>query len=285
MMFDLQDKNMEMERCLILAGGGARGAFQVGALQFLQEMGWKPEMICGSSVGAINAAAIGSGTDLDELARLWRSFDRHKIYKITLKKFILTFLGGRKFNPVMDTGPLRAMLTEHINMEALRKSRTEIIVTAVNMLTSELRYFDNRVINVEHIMASSAMPMFFPYQFIDGEPYWDGGVMANVPIMPALKRGAKEIIVVLLSPVGVFKQPLPRTHADIRELILEHFLIGSYNTLCCNLSCENVRIAFVAPTRMLGLRSLLNFSPDQSEKLIQEGYDNAREQLSQFFGQ
>ncbi len=269
-----------MERALILSGGGGRGAFQVGVLKFLEETGWKPDLICGSSVGAINAVGLGSGMTPDQLARIWRTYDRRMLTKLTPKNFILSFFSGRKFDPLMETERLRAMLTEHVNEDALRKSKTEIIITAINIATSQLTYFNHRVITVDHVMASSAIPMAFPWQYIDGEPYWDSGLIANTPVMPALERGVKEIVAVLLSPVGSVKQlKQPKTHHQVAEFILEHFLIGSYNVAVSSAFAQGVKITTVAPTRMLGLRSILNFSPKQAERLIEEGYDSARRQL------
>jgi NTE family protein len=283
-----------MKRALILAGGGARGAFQVGVLRFLEEMNWKPDLICGTSVGGVNAVGMGCGMKPAELAAFWKKYNRRMLFDLTLQKFILSFLSRRKFKPLMDTQPLRTVLEKHIDIEALRRSRTEIIITAVNMRTSAVTYFDRSVITIGHLLASGAIPLVFPWQFIDGEPYWDGGIMANVPIMPALERGAKEIIIVLLSPVGWVKptvsganyQPLPQTHSQVAEMMLEHFLFASGCVLLEAMKkglYSDVKIATVAPTRMLGLRSLLNFSSKEAERLIREGYDNARDQLRHFF--
>ena len=268
-----------MERALILSGGGGRGAFQVGVLKFLEEIGWKPDLICGTSVGAINAVGLGCGMTPDQLARIWKTYDRRMLTKLTVKNFILSFFSGRKFDPLMETERLRAMLTEHINEDVLRKSKTEIIITAINIATSQLTYFNHRVITVDHVMASGAIPMAFPWQYIDGEPYWDSGLIANTPVMPALERGVKELVVVLLSPVGAVKMQQPRTHHQVAEFILEHFLIGSYNVAVSSAFARDVKITTVSPTRMLGLRSILNVSPKQAERLIEEGYNNARRQL------
>ncbi|OQX25191.1 MAG: hypothetical protein BWK80_16905 [Desulfobacteraceae bacterium IS3] len=282
-----------MKQALILAGGGARGAFQVGVLRFLEEMNWKPDLICGTSVGGVNAVGMGCGMKPVELAEFWKKYNRRMLFDLTLQKFILSFLSKRKFKSLMDTQPLRAVLEKHIDIEALRRSRTEIIITAVNMRTSAVTYFDRSVITIGHLLASGAIPLVFPWQFIDGEPYWDGGIMANVPIMPALERGAKEIIIVLLSPVGWVNpavagadyQP-PYMPSQVAELMLEHFLFASGGLLLEAMKkglYSDVKIATVAPTRMLGLRSLLNFSSKEAERLIQEGYDNARDQLRHFF--
>lgn len=275
-----------MKQALILAGGGARGAFQVGVLRFLEEINWKPDLICGTSVGAVNAAGTGCGMTSAELAAFWKTYNRRMLFDLTLQKFILSFLSRRKFKPLMDTQPLRAVLEKHIDIEALRRSRTEIIITAVNMRTSAVSYFDRKEITVRHLLASGAIPLFFPWQFIEGEPYWDGGLMANVPLMPALERGAKEIVIVLLSPVGASYRTLPQTHSQVAELMIEHFLFSSGSVLQEAMKkglYPDVKIAVVAPKRMLGLRSLLDFSSRRAEGLIQEGYDNAKEQLHHFF--
>jgi NTE family protein len=272
-----------MERALILSGGGARGAFQAGVLKFLEEADWKPDIICGTSIGAINAVAAGCGMGADRLIHLWQTYNSRKLYRFGIQKFMLTLLSRRKFSPLTRTDPLREMLTAHLDIKALRRSKTEIIISAVHMLTSEITYFDHREIDIDHVMAAAALPMFFPWNVIEGQPYWDGGLMVNVPIMPALERGAKTIIVVLLSPAGICKQAMPKTHRHVAELIFEQFLIGSYRSLSPHLSREGVNIAVVGPTRNLGIRSLLDFSNTQSKLLIQEGYDNAKKQLKNFF--
>ena len=66
-------------RALILSGGGARGAYQVGVWKFLQEIGWNPDLICGTSVGAVNASAIGCGLNLQEMVHLWKTIERGRI--------------------------------------------------------------------------------------------------------------------------------------------------------------------------------------------------------------
>lgn len=290
-------------RALILSGGGARGAYQVGVWKFLLDMGWRPDVICGTSVGAINATAIGCGLNLEELIHIWRTIAHGKVYRISLLKQLQYFLTRRGFVPVMDTAPLKAFLQERFNMPALRKSDMEIVITAVNILTSELKFFNNRVIDLEHVMASSAIPILFPWQYIDGVPHWDGGVMMNTPILPALERGAQEIIVVLLSPVGGGRLPLPTTRRQAFERVFEQSQNGSYEAFMADIAwnyklgrknflqrvlrgsmkLDNLKIATVAPGRMLGFQSMLNFSSRQSDQLIQEGFIDAKNQLGRFF--
>ncbi len=295
-----------MKRALVLSGGGARGAFQVGVMKYLSEINWKPDLVCGTSVGAINAAAYGTGMSNDQLTNLWRTYHRKKMYRVTLPIIIRSLRSRKQFFPLSDTRPLKGLLAEHLKIENLRKSTTDILITALNMNTGQIKYFNQHAIKIDHLMAASAIPMLFSWHYIDNEPYWDAGLMVNTPITPALERGAEEIISVLLSPVGAFKQQLPRTPLQVAELVFEHFLIGSYTNSLPNaswqvnpeanchetplpaspqlqLSRKGTRIITVAPTRMLGFKSLLNFSRRQADTLIEEGYNNARIQLKPFF--
>ncbi len=295
-----------MKKALILSGGGARGAFQAGVMKYLDEIGWKPDMICGTSVGAVNAAAYGAGMDIDQLIRLWKTYHRKTMYRISLPIVLKSLKSRRQFSPMSDTRNLKKLLMDHIDFEKLRRSPAEIIITAINMATGQIRYFTHHVITITHLMAASAIPGLFPWQIIDNEPHWDAGLMVNTPIAPALYKGASEIIVVLHSPVGAFRTQPPKTPMAVAEMVFEHFLIGSY-TACLpdvswqihpdahvfetplpgspqlQLAKKGTKIIPVAPTRMLGFKSLLNFSIRQANTLIEEGYNNARMQLKLFF--
>lgn len=290
-----------MKRALVLTGGGARGSFQAGVWKYLTEKDWKPDIICGTSIGAINAAAIGSGMRVEQLIRLWTSYNRRRICRLNFMDFFVYLLSGRAVRPFFDTGPLRTMLLENLDFTTLRQSRTKIIVSAVNLLTGRPKFFNNKEIKLEHLLASSAMPLLFPWQEIDGEPYWDGGVMVNTPLFPALDCGADEIIVVLLSPVGYKKHSLPGNFLTAGEHLFEHFLLGSYQTTLMdhgfrnNGSPEDLQLSVktcsnhlhgkqptlitLAPSTMLGFRSLLRFSKSQANQLINEGYETARSRL------
>lgn len=295
----------KIKRALILSGGGARGAYQIGVWKYLLDRHWKPDLICGTSVGAINAVGIGSGLNLEELIQVWRGIERGTVYRISIWQQIKRYFTRSGFVPFMDTEPLKQFLLERLHVERVRNTDIDIIITAVNILTSELKFFSQRDIDIEHVMASSAIPILFPWQYVDGAPHWDGGVMANTPILPALERGAKEIIVVLLSPVGGSRLKLPATRRQAIERVFEQSLNGSYEAFMSHLAFEekqrardnfiskmvrktltlgDVRIATVAPTRMLGFYSILNFSSRQVDTLLQEGYTDARGHLGEFFG-
>ena len=291
-----------MKKALILTGGGARGAFHIGVWKYLQEQHWTPDLICGTSVGAINAAAIGSGMSVEHLSRIWTTYNRPMIYRFQMLRFLSSALLRRPLKPILDSGPMRKMIAQNLDLSALRQSPIDIIISAVNLLNGRLYLFNQHEIDFDHLMASSAMPIVFPWQYIDGQPYWDGGVIANTPLFAALQKEMDEIIVVLLSPVGHVDLPFPGTLMKGLELVFEQLLSGSYQATQ-PLSSGNRRqmnrvnpywpsravkeapsgtqptIRVVAPSRMLGFRSLLNFSNRQARRLLQQGYQNARRHL------
>ncbi len=271
-----------MKRALVLSGGGGRGAFQAGVLKYLSQREWMPDLICGTSAGAINAAAIGSGLSTDDIIRLWEFEAPRCIRSVSLLRLISLFK-KRGVGPIMDPAPVKALLSRHLDIPAIRRSSVQIRITAVQVQTGRLVYFDQDEIDIDHVLASSAFPFFFPWQLIDGEPCWDGGIMNNIPIPPDLKNEIKEMIVIFPSPMGAFRLPLPRSFLQLAERVFEQALIGSLDkTIWSQTNSKGVdspRIQIVAPTRMLGFYSLMNFSKRQARRFIREGYQCAQTQL------
>lgn len=289
-----------MKRALILSGGGSRGSFQVGVWKYLQEIDWKPDLICGSSIGAINAVAIGSNLTVEQIANIWTTSGRKKIYRLQLIHFILNNFLRKRLVPLMDTDPLKSLLQSRIDFRQLQESSMDIIISAVNLHTAMPEFFDKKQITIDHLMASSAMPIIFPYYVVDGVPYWDGGIMMNTPLLPALAAGMDEIVVVLLSPVGhALNLSVPEDIMCAGEYLMEQSLVASYqSTVMLSRAYSNMpeshykkkmsaddkesetpRIITIAPSKMLGIRSLLNFTLKQANTLMAEGYDSARKQL------
>ncbi len=293
-----------MKRALILSGGGARGAFQVGVWKYLMEKNWDPELICGTSIGAINAVGIGAGLDAEALSRLWTTYHGRRIYRMRLIRFLFHAMVKKTMISLMDISAMKKMLEREIDFTVLKKSPRKILISAVNICRARPEFFNEKEITLSHLMASGAMPLVFPQQYIKGIPYWDGGIMANTPMMPALAGKMDEIIVVLLSPVGCGVQAEPQNIHLLLELVFEHLLIGSYQNTMIFQDClnneflqqnalvvprpfsmtrpdEGPKIITIAPSRMLGFRSLLNFTRQQADDLIEEGYNNAKQGLKE----
>jgi NTE family protein len=204
---------------LVLQGGGALGAYQVGVYQALHEAGIEPDWVIGTSIGAINASLIcGNRPEhrLDRLSAFWQQVEQQGVIASAFDPFgfgpmlgtmttvmrglpsfftpnLLAWRGARAAAGVeqasyYSTAPLRATLGELIDWEYLCDCRTRLTVGAVNVCSGRMRYFDSREepLGVDHVMASGALPPAFGAIRIDGEPYWDGGIYSNTPIEAVL---------------------------------------------------------------------------------------------------
>ena len=207
---------------LILQGGGALGSYQAGVYEALAEAGLHPDWVSGISIGAVNAAIIAGNAPQDRVPRLrdfWETitetpagisfFDNIAIHGDMIRAFVnqtramgTIFNGAPQFfqprmpsplflpkgNPgatsFYDTEPLRATLERLIDFERLNGGETRLSVGAVNVESGNFVYFDTPThhIDTRHIMASGALPPGFPAVEIDGESYWDGGIVSNTPL-------------------------------------------------------------------------------------------------------
>jgi NTE family protein len=190
---------------LVLQGGGALGAYQVGVYQALHEAGIEPEWVIGTSIGAVNAAVIAGNAReerLPRLQRMWQRFEHGNgaAQFATLLSGIPGFFaprmpawGGLQARVGLDaasyyiTSPLRETLSQLVEPERLGKD-IRLTVGAVNVTAGTMRYFDSRKepITLDEIMASGALPPGFPAVRVNGEAYWDGGLYSNTPLEAVL---------------------------------------------------------------------------------------------------
>ena len=204
---------------LVLQGGGALGAYQVGCYEALHEAGIEPDWVIGTSIGAINAALIAGNAKENRLARLrdfwarieqgsahdplmfWTGLSNISANLATVTRGIPAFFTpnlagwmgshsplGIEQAAYYTTAPLRETLSELIDLEHCDEHKIRLTVGAVNARNGEMRYFDSRqeTLGIDHILASGALPPAFPAVRIDGDPYWDGGIYSNTPIEAVL---------------------------------------------------------------------------------------------------
>lgn len=200
---------------LVLQGGGALGAYQVGVYQALHEAGIEPDWVIGTSIGAINGALIAGNRPADRLACLdafWRNLERLAGAPAWLgggefgaalnqaERLLLGVPGFFALNPFSawsmylpvgveraafyDTGPLRTTLAGLLDPAQLNAGRPRLTVGAVNVKSGAMHYFDSHrePLDLSHVMASGALPPAFPAVRVGGEPFWDGGVYSNTPL-------------------------------------------------------------------------------------------------------
>jgi NTE family protein len=238
---------------LVLQGGGALGSYQGGVYEELAKAGYDPTWYAGISIGAINAAILaGNAPDkrLERLQEFWAlitsSIDwplwlgggdlvRHTVNQFSAATAISQGLPGffrpRFPTPLMhlpgaggatsfyDTEPLRETLLRLVDFDRINSGSVRLSLGAVNVARGNYVFFDTteRRIGPEHVMASAALPPSFPAIEIDGEYFWDGGIVSNTPLYHVLEHCLADDTLVfevdLFSSVG----PLPNDVLEVEE--------------------------------------------------------------------
>ncbi len=237
---------------LVLQGGGALGAYQAGVYATLAERGYEPEWIAGVSIGAINGAII-AGNPPEIRAERLRAFWERITDGVQAKPFLEGDVVRGVFNEwsalaslasgvpgfyrlrvpsawvqpwgtegalsFYDTAPLRQSLEEFVDFDLLNSGHLRLSVGAANIRKGNSVYFDTRErrIGPEHIMASAALPPGFAPVEIEGEHYWDGGVVSNTPLQYLLDAERQSSMVVFQVDLFSARGNVPRNLFEVYE--------------------------------------------------------------------
>ena len=258
-----------MDVGLVLTGGGARAAYQVGALLAISEMrgsGPSPfSIFAGVSAGAINAVSIAAGADefqvaAQRLGDIWRSLTPDRVYRTDARGLVAIgtrwikdlsaggLLGSSRINYLLDTDPLGQLLHEtlpiarlgqHFRSGALRgvavsstSYATGLAVTFFDGAKDVQPWFRTTRIGVRqrlrlpHVLASAAIPVFFPPVKIKGLFYGDGCVRMHCPLSPAIHLGADRILAVGVQSPPPVELPLEQSRAPRREWLPPSEIVG-----------------------------------------------------------
>lgn len=233
---------------LALQGGGSHGAFTWGVLDRILEEDWfEIDGISGTSAGAMNAAILAAGmatggrqTAREMLTAFWRRtadaarfspFKRGPLEVLTGKwtldnspAFIAMDLMARLISPYSLGGaagnPLRDILTDLIDFDALATGPVKLFITATNVHTGQGRVFRKHEVTADVLLASACLPSMFQAIEIDGVPYWDGGYAGN-PTMTPLVRECESLDTVLVQINPVERRETPRTAREIASRLNE----------------------------------------------------------------
>jgi NTE family protein len=208
---------------LVLQGGGALGSYQAGVYEALASSEYLPDWVAGISIGAINAAIIAGNAEQDRVAKLRRFWEtvtappgwpcwtdiafgavpgaRRQAAATSALLFgqagffqpqpPVAWFSDPKPTSYYDTSALKGTLESLVDFDRINHpGGTRLSVGAVNVRTGNFAYFDSAEIplRAEHIMASGALPPGFPAVEIDGEHYWDGGMVSNTPLQYVLTK-------------------------------------------------------------------------------------------------
>lgn len=258
---------------IALEGGGARGAYQVGAWRALEEAGIRYNAVSGTSVGALNGALMAM-RDLHQAEQLWRdirfsqvmSVDDEtmgRIMKLDFEnlsqvKTALHTLRGILHDRGVDVEPLRRLLAERVDEEKIRAGGVELYMTTVSLTDRKELVIDAKELaegELQGMLLASAYHPAFKQEKISGKTYADGGFYDVVPISPLISRGYQDLIVLRIYGGGIERRV--KIPAD-------------------------VTVTTIAPNADLG--NVLNFSSDQSAVNMALGYYDAQKVLYGLYG-
>ena len=237
---------------LALQGGGAHGAFQWGVLDRLLEDGLLDiQSITGASAGSMNAVALVAGMleggpegARAKLESFWRAVSNGPARGIFGENVIANFandwlslnpafkymealtsqvtpmqVSPYDFNP-LNYNPLRDILREQIDFKAIREQTgIALFIAATAVRNNRAKLFEAAELTPEHIMASACLPDVFQAVEIDGEPYWDGGYLANPPVWPLIECKPRDVLLLLVNPMTTKKTP--KTTGEIMDRLNE----------------------------------------------------------------
>lgn len=255
-------------KALYLAGGGARGAYQAGVLKaighILQTKTLPFEIISGVSVGSINAAVLAEYADdfqagLERVEELWSEIRSEQIFnasnyqlsKSVLRNLTNLVLKHQQAGNLLDTSPLRDFITNTIDFDLIKaniaKKRLETVEIISHCYESQqtISFYEHSSNNfedwhyprhtshkthlcMEHILASSALPLFFPPVAIDGLHYGDGSMGLVSPLRGAIRFQVEKVLIIGTRQPAVFQDPELYRHGEIG---LANILGGMLNGL------------------------------------------------------
>lgn len=257
--------DLNREYGIVLEGGGARGAYQVGAWRALKEAGVKIKGVSGTSVGALNGAMICMD-ELEKAEEIWGNMDYSTVLdvdakvidslkKLNPKTFNFTEMAAEVRRIVKGRGlnidPLKALIETMVDEDKIKNSPCELYVTTLSVSEVKEVNFDVKTAEKgtmkDMLLASSYFPGFKNDKLF-GKTYMDGGSVNNVPINILADRGYKDIIVIRIYGIGVDREKL--------------FTLP-----------EDVNIYRIAPKRNLG--GILEFEAEKAKKNMKLGYFDA----------
>ncbi|MDB5867944.1 MAG: hypothetical protein JWP96_276 [Polaromonas sp.] len=270
---------------LLLQGGGALGSYQAGVYEKLIEAGIEPTWIAGISIGAINSAIIAGNPRESRMARLRDFWDlvsdagdcgwsdswsalwsgdksREWINQLAAGRVMLRGVpgffeprlpppyllpGGGGATSYYDTSALKSTLERLVDFDRINAKEMRFSVGAVNVATGNFAYFDNEThtIRPEHVMASGALPPAFDAVEVDGEFYWDGGLVSNTPLDWVLSsRSGLDTLVLqvdLWSAHGALPRDLSQVAVRMKEVQFSSRTRAATDAFC---SVQELRAAF-----------------------------------------
>jgi len=267
---------------IALEGGGARGAYHIGALKALIENGYKISGIVGTSIGSLNAAIVAQG-DFDKLYELWTTsttaelinMKEKDLVKIVNKKLdrellksISDYLKDVTVNKGIDTAKYKELVDNMVDEEKLRKSKIDYGLATVSLTDRKpVELYKEEIPNgmvSSYILASSYLPVF-KSEKIQDKVYLDGGFYNNCPVNLLVKKGYKNIIEIRTKAVGIYKKV--KKNDDVNLITIEPSSdLGSILFADKEVASRNIQMGYYDALRVIkklqGKKYYINDTPN-----------------------
>ena len=284
--------DLSKEYGLVFDGGGARGAYQIGAWKALKEAGVKINAVAGTSVGALNGALVCMG-DVDTAEDIWRKMTFSTVMDVddawmerlfrgetTIKEFLNE--GWKKLKDGgIDIAPLRKLIHETVDENLIRTCGIEFALLTFSV--SDFKELDLSVEDIpegllEDFLLASAYLIGFKNERLHGKKYIDGGVINNVPLNSLVKRGYENIIEVRIYGPG--REPRVRMpEGSVKYEVAPRVKLGSIIEFSGKRSRQNLTIGYYDAKRTIyGLEGFIYYiEQTHGEEYYKELFDNLRE--------
>ena len=272
--------DLNKEYALVLDGGGARGAYQIGAWKALRESGVKINAVAGTSVGALNGALICMG-DLEKAEKVWREIAFSKVMDVDDTWMERLFDGENKVGEVLhefwnvlkeggvDVTPLRNLIHENIDEKKIRESGMEFCILTFSI--TDFKEMDLSIHDIpegllEDFLLASAYLVGFKNEKLHGKTYIDGGFVDNVPMGSLVDRGYKDIIQIRIFGPG--REPRVKLTDDMEVYqIMPRVRLGSIIEFEKKRSRQNMKIGYYDAKRMIfGLKGRIYYIEETQEE-------------------
>lgn len=271
--------DISKEYALCLEGGGAKGAYQIGAWRALREAGVKISAVAGTSVGALNAALICMG-DLEAAEDIWKNISHSKVMEVDDDKAARIFDGSARLYDWIqavlkyaseggaDITPLKELIAGAIDEKTIKEGKISFYLHTFSV--SEMKELDVDVKEVEDgllpdfLLASAYLPVF-KHEKLHGKSYLDPGIINNVPLDSLIKRNYKNIIMLRIFGPGRYKPiEIPE---DVNIYSVEpRVSLGNILNFEAKKSINNMKIGYYDTQRLLYQLSGRIYYIDESEK-------------------
>lgn len=283
---------IETKLGVVLSGGGARGAGQLGMMKYLYEKGIHPDVVTGISVGSLNATMWAQEENLTLLESLWRGIKGNSdIYRTNWCQF------WKLYRSLYDNTPLKRLIDKYVNLDKLKNCNMELKIGVVELQSGRYSIVDKFHSDYKSmLLASTTIPVAFNPVSWQGQQYVDGGVRNVAPLKASIDSGCTQIYLLHCFPLEMEEDQ--RTFKDTIAIGVRSFFIIINEILCNDIkTCERINTALkegradpqknyrlidltvIAPSVDQRFADILSFSPESIEKDIELGYKIAKEAL------